>query len=111
MTLDISVMHALSVLVADAVAVASVLPVASSANADWYPATASPPAATVPPVTTRARRRVIVLLVWFPVMAAKVGTQSVRGWGVAVSGLRVLRRLKPPGTGPSPLNRRDPTGR
>lgn len=81
MTLDISVMHALSVLVADAVAVVPVLPVASSANADWYPATARPPAATVPPVTTRARRRVIVLLVWFPVMAAKLGTQSVSGLG------------------------------
>jgi hypothetical protein len=78
-TLDINVMHVPPALVADAVAVASTAAsVVVSAKADWYPATARPPAATVPPVTARARRRVIVVFLWFPVMPGNVWAPAVR---------------------------------
>src|SRR6476661_5646960 len=73
-------MHPLPVEVADAVALASA-PVVVSANADGQPATARPPAATVPPVTAMARRRVIEVSLWFPVMAANVGTAPFRDLG------------------------------
>jgi hypothetical protein len=76
-TLDINVMHVLLELVAVAVALV-VVAVVVAAKADWYPATARPPAATVPPVTVRAWRRLIVLRWWFPVMVGKVGTRAVR---------------------------------
>jgi hypothetical protein len=80
-TLVISVMHSLLVelAVAEAVASASVVVSAVSANADWNPAATSPPAATVPPVTARARRRLMVLSLWFPVMITKLWTAAVRG--------------------------------
>jgi hypothetical protein len=51
---------------------------AVSANADRYPATARPPAPTVPPVTAIARRRVIVLFLWFPVMIGKIETPAIK---------------------------------
>src|SRR3954463_14290816 len=74
-----SVTHA-PVAVASAPSAASAASAASavSAKADWDPATAIPPAATVPPVTTRARRRVMLEFLWFPVMARNVGTLPVR---------------------------------
>src|SRR4051812_1557521 len=89
-----SVTHA-PVAVASAPSAASAVS-AVSAKADWYPATAIPPAATVPPVTTRARRRVMLEFLWFPVMARNLGILSVRTLGGRCAQPEDAEKLKSP---------------